>query len=157
PFKAQVEEFQKALRVDNAYHVVVDEKMKEKNRKGQDVEMPAFRFLGFNLKRRAVGPDGKPLGEFETVDFVTPYRAVMAQVLTEAAPDAPKLHPLLYPGLVQPRPVQIPVKDKERTTVSKPYPEFEQQIPKIEKTLAALNPQQKAPVTGNSKFDTGDF
>jgi hypothetical protein len=159
PFKAQVEEFQKALRVDSPYRVVVDEKVKEK-RKNQEVEMQAFRFLGFNVQRRSVGPDGKPVGDWQPLDFespASPYRDVMARVLMEPAPEDPKLLPLLYPGLVQRRPIQIPLRDKERAVIPKPYPEPEQELPKIKKTLAALNPQQKAPVTGSSKFDTGDF
>jgi hypothetical protein len=160
PFNAQVQEFQKALHIDNPAGVFA-EKAELKNKQGQKVEIPAFRFLGFNVNRRTVGPDGNPTSDWQPLDLESPsspYRWVMAQVLNEAAPEDPKVQPLLYPGLYMHRPVQIPVRDKEKGgPVSKPYPEFEQGIPKIKDTLDKLNPQQKAPPTGKSRFDTGDF
>jgi hypothetical protein len=159
PFRAQVEEFQKALHIDTPARIF-DEKVKEKV-KGKEVDVPAFRFLGFNVNRRTVGPDGKPTSDWQALDFdspASPYRGVMAQVLNESAPEDPKVQPLLYPGLYMHRPVQIPVRDKDKGgAVPKAYPEFEQEIPKIKDTLAKLNPQQKVPPAGKSRFDTGDF
>jgi hypothetical protein len=156
PFRAQVEEFEKALRIQSAYQVVVDERVKEKDKKGHEVDMPAFRFIGFKLRRRNVGPDGKPQGEFKDLDFVDPYRGVMATVLNESAPEDAKVQQLLYPGLFQPRPVQIPVKGKDNEHATKAYPDFEPDLPRIKDELTELNPQQKAPVVGKSPFDKND-
>jgi hypothetical protein len=154
PLKRQVEEFQKALRNDNAYHVVVEEKVTEKDKSGKNERlMPAFRFLGFNVRRREVGPDGKPTGEFVNLDFVRPYMEIMSQVLMEPAPEDPKVEKLLFAGLVQRRPVQIPLRDKTGEKTSKPYPNIEEALPKIKETLTALTPVQTAPVASNSKFD----
>jgi hypothetical protein len=153
PFKAQVAEFQKALRADSPYRVVFEEKVTEKDKKGQEIQKQAFRFAGFRVERRTVGPEGKP-GDWAPLDFGRDgaYGQLMAQVLNEAAPEDAKVQKLLVPGLYQRRPVQVPVKDKD-TLAAKPYPDVELELPKIKETLAKLNPQEKAPITGNSKFD----
>jgi hypothetical protein len=161
PLKAQVDEFQKALKIDSPYKVVFEQTVTEKTKKGDDVKA-AFRFTGFNIQRRDLAPDGKPAGEWQKLDLETkdsPYLQLVVLVNKEFADEDAKLQPLLWPGLIMRRPIQVPLpKDKNATADHhKPYPEFEEKLPKIEKTLASLTPKQAAP-TGNSKFgDTSTF
>jgi hypothetical protein len=160
PLKAQIDEFQKALKIDSPYKVVFEQSVTEKTKKG-DVTQSGFRFLGFNIQRRDLGPDGKPAGDWQTLDLEgkdSPYMQLVVLVNREFANENAKLLPLLVPGLFMKRPVQIPV-NKEKTAATdshKPYPDFEEKLPKIEKTLAALTPKQQAPI-GNSKFDSTGF
>lgn len=160
PYKAQVEEFKKALRLDSPYRVL-QESVTGKDKKGNDIVQPAFRFVGFNVRRRAYGPDGKlipakesdPAG-WQALDIespASPYRAIAANVLREFAPEAPRVQPLAAPGLVMPRPVQV---------LNKPYPEIEEQLPGIKKTLEALEGAEKgkAPaVVSNPLKDAESF
>ena len=63
-----------------------------------------------------------------------------ALVNREFANENSKLLPLMVPGLFMKRPIQIPA-SKDKTAAAdphRPYPDFEEKLPKIEKTLAAL-------------------
>jgi hypothetical protein len=157
PLKAQVEEFQKSLKLDNMYKVYEQTITQKKG--NQDVSESAFRFLGFEVERRTIGPDGNPVGNWQPLDFQTPYNDIVRLVAQEFAPEDQKLEPLLVRGLYMRRPVQIPVKEagKEGPKANKPYPEPEKDLPKIEKTLTGLTPKQTAQPAGSDKFNTDKF
>jgi hypothetical protein len=159
PLKAQIDQFQKALRIEKAYSVVFDEMVTDKDKNGT---RPAFEFTGFNVMRKTYGPDGKPIlgsngAEWQPLDLETDnsaYVIAVAQVLEEFAAEDPKVLPLLVPGLYLPRPVQIPTKHGDGPPKS--WPDVETELPKIKETLAALTPKQSTAVQ-QSKFDKGKY
>jgi len=163
PFRKQVELFQRALRLENASQVVQETLTEKDNKKGQDVTLAGFRFVGFEVQRKTIGPDGQvvlgPSGsEWQAIDFESPdseYRALRTHVLFEDSPENPELAQLLWPGLYMPRPVQIPL----RASGSKPYPDVEKELPKIQQTLTEVAAKEPPPVVARTKFDmgSGDF
>jgi hypothetical protein len=156
PFKSQVLEFQKVLHLETPAQVF-GESVVEKVR-GTDMQLSGFRFKGFEVERRAFGPDGKLIASpdrpdgWQPLDLQgpnSPYIQVVLQTLKEFAPEDPRLMPLLYPGLYMQRPVQV---------ANKPYPNFEGKLPKIEETLKDLDAQVvKPPPYKNPKRDLEGF
>jgi hypothetical protein len=159
PLKQQIEDFQKALRAENAYQVVFQEKVNDAK-----TTKDGFSFAGFLIERRAIGPDGQVVrgpdgNEWQPVDLESPnspYRALAALVNNEFAPEDPEVNKLLVPRLFLPRPVQVPVRASGSKEASKAYPDPEKELPKIKETLKALTPKQELKQAA-SKFDDGAF
>jgi hypothetical protein len=155
PLKAQIEQFQKALRVESAHSVVFNETVMDKN-----VSRPGFGFRGVEVRRKTYGPDGKVIkdtkgDEWQPLDLESDsslYVLTVKHVLMEFADEDPKLKPLLITGLYLPRPVQVPT----RGGTPKPYPDVEMELSKIKDTVAALTPKQSQAVP-KTKFDDTKF
>jgi hypothetical protein len=149
PYKAQVEEFKKALRLtDNAQVMQETVTVQEKKK---DVSKNGFHFAGLNVWRRTVGPDGKT-SDWEALDLTgpnSPYVRMMLRAGKRKAPEDSKVKPLVVPGLVMPEPLQIN---------DKPYPNLEEQLAKVKETVAALEAKKVTPaVVPDAKFDPETF
>jgi hypothetical protein len=139
PYRAQVEEFKKALRLADAA-AVLNEVVAEKDADGNPQQKQAFRFMGFDVQRKAYGRDGKPIGDWADLDLgpKSDYAGLVLAVLKEFAPEDQRIRALLVRNLYLPKPVQVPDKEHPATSGGKPYPNVAGQLPKIQATLKEL-------------------
>src|SRR5207248_11264664 len=98
--KRQVEEFQKKLGIRSPKEVI-DEPSKETGKDGQP--LMSFRFLGVNVQRRKIGPDGTPLTGWEKLDIQREYRPYRVMTAKDPEPEDPKYDPIRFTGLVMPK------------------------------------------------------
>jgi hypothetical protein len=104
PYKKQIEEFRAKL-VLKSNELVLGEQSKET---GPDKSpLPAFRFLGVNIQRREVDPDGKPVSEFLTLKPGEDYGPYIFLTGRRFEPEDPVIEALSFPGLVMPRLLQF--------------------------------------------------
>ncbi len=156
PYKAQVEEFQRALRL-NSPRAVINE-VNQYGRRGKDGRYPAsFQFRGLEVERIEVGPDGKPvkrLGKETTwtpIDFERTYKPVVVFTGKRFEEEDPSLADLMpiSADLMMGLPMQF---HQDR------YPKLLTQLDTIKKTLKEI--QEKAAkdlVAPKSPFDQEDF
>jgi hypothetical protein len=111
PYKAQLEEFRKQLRLPSVA-AVLNEPSKEVDEEAKQ-PLPAFRFLGVNVERRTLGPDGKPTSPWVKVDVNKDYRPYIILTGKRFEPDPPKYDRVVFPGLVMPRLLQFGSEAKE--------------------------------------------
>lgn len=128
PYKKQVEEFQRKLRLDSPGAVIEEKSEEEKN----GVALPAFRFLGVDVQRREVRSDGQP-DAWQTLDLTGPLRQIIIDNGMRFEDDPEKLKPLIIPGLWMRLLKQF---DKENRFNR--YPEVETQLANVQKTLEEL-------------------
>jgi hypothetical protein len=160
PYRAQVEEFRRKLRL--ASDLAVLEEINE-NDKTDDPEtatgQPSFRFVGVELERRVLDASGKPVAdrsakgnseswvrvdlEGEFVDYV-----LLSGGRTEPEDD-PQLEQISFLGLVMPRLLQI--REKQ-------YPAIESELPKIKSTLAEMKKEANKTISAPvNRFDRRQF
>lgn len=140
PLRRQIENFKRALRLSRIDQVFTS--------RGDNV--PQFQFLGLQVDRRTVGADGKTT-EWAPLDVIGDYRPVVGRTGRRFEPEDPKLRPVIFDGLVMPRPLQF--RDGQ-------YPAVENQLTGIKSTLEELDKQAQdgvKTVKPRSPFDASDF
>ena len=132
PYKEQVEEFRRKLRLPN-HGAVLTELVKGKDGK----IWSSFQFNGLIVERTTVGADGKE-GPWTPLDVETPFKELIVQLPPQKRyeKEKPNLAPILTvsEGLVMPRPAQYEGKN---------YPKLEEELTKIQATLAKLTATDK--------------
>jgi hypothetical protein len=155
PYKKQIMEFRAKLGLDS------DEKVFRENSKEKDKDgtaLPSFRFLGVQVQRRELGPDGKPIGEFADLDLNGDYKPYIVLTGRRIEHDDEALAAVTFPGLVMPKLEQFPEENLKPDmphpgTAPKPltppsggamgkakdrYPPVEKQLKLLARTLEAL-------------------
>lgn len=150
PYKQQVEEFKRALRLTSLGQVLQETYVDDKD---GNVTKEGFKFLGFNVERRAVRPDGTVSDK----DWVrlnldrpdSPYVDLVLRTGKNFEYDNAEMFPLLIDGLAMGRPRQI-AKDN--------YPDIETKLPKIQQVLKDIKEKRRpVPVGPNPRFDPSGF
>lgn len=97
PYKQQIEEFRAKLGLRSS-SVVLQERVVEGGK-----NLPAFRFLGVNLQRRALDTSGKPNGDYQSQDVDDNYKLWLTNTLSPCESEEPGMARILVPGLFMPR------------------------------------------------------
>jgi hypothetical protein len=134
PYRKQVEEFRRALRLST-----MEEVLAARMQAGPDKTVPSFRFLGVEVERRVLDGARKPASPWAVVNLQEGYRPWMLLTGKGFEPDAPLVAAVSPAGLVMPRLHAWP-----RVDVN-PYPNLEEDLP----TLAqAMKEAEQATKTG---------
>jgi hypothetical protein len=127
PYKKQIEEFKQKLRLSSPYEV-----LGESTQDG-----PAFRFLGVEVQRRTVDPEGKELTPWKEVDLRGSYLPYYIWALRRTEEDEKKddnktfgVKDISFRGLAMAKLKQM--RDGQ-------YPNVEEELEGIKTTLAKLN------------------
>jgi hypothetical protein len=153
PYRLQLEEFQRKLRMKTVQEVLteINEQDKDESEDGPGQGQNAFRFVGVDLQRREVDARGEPILDekdknaknkdelgWKTVDLEAEYVDYVLQCGQVTEPeDDPRLEDVSFPGLVMPR---------LRTFRDKAYPPLESDLPTIKGTLDEIKNAKKADV-----------
>jgi hypothetical protein len=160
PYKDQLEEFRRALRMRSIADVLQEgsfEKAAENQNfgEGATATLAAFRFSGVNVQRRVVDSEGKPLVKkddgWQTLNLEKDYLPYIVYSGQNTEPDDPKLDPVIFDGLFMPRLQQF----RENQ-----YPPIEMDLKNIKATLDELAKLDKAKVGDAaplSRFSTQGF
>jgi hypothetical protein len=130
-----------------------------------------FRFRGVDVERREVDRDGNPITDYKTVDLTSDYRPYIVLTGKEFEPDDPSLKPIIFPGLVMPRLKQLRGDAKVSTGGNKPgggrtvkraqtedeYPEIENKLETVQRTLKSLKEKAEVTVAQPSRFRADNF
>src|SRR5262249_54922269 len=141
PYKAQLEEYRKKLRLSSVDELLLDQT-------GMRPE-----FTGFNVQRRTYGPDGKLIEDWTDLDVETPLKHLLVRA-KEREPENPDLQTLgiiVYPNrVVLPRPKLA----REQT-----YPEPKlDTIDKTKEDLTKAMQDQAAPLpAAKTRFEDVDL
>lgn len=151
PYKAQVEEFQRALRLQSPAQVRAETYNDDKDKKNP--VKPGFQFQGLVVERRTVRPDGttdeKDWQPLDLTSPSSPYVGLAIYTGKQFDQDETELQPLVQDGLVMLRPQQIPPDN---------YPKIERDLKKIQETLEeAKKKNQRPTLAPNPRFDTEGF
>jgi hypothetical protein len=139
PYKAQVEEFRRKLRLRTDGDVLAETSAETVD----DQSLAAFRFLGVDVERRRLDRAGNPLHPEEGLDGYVPiniagmYRPLLFKTAGRTEDEEPALEPVILPGLVMPR-----LRAGKRDT----YPKIESDLPALRATLAKLPKKPKDPM-----------
>lgn len=136
PYRRQFEVFQHAL---------------GKKKSIEEMEQEAsVEFLGVNVQRREIGPDGQPLGkgEWRDLDLITPLRPFLAFGRESEDPTL-KAYGIVWPGdrLLVPRPFL----GRNQTYPAAELPSLDKTIKDIEDAIKAGQPPPP-PVRAGNKF-----
>jgi hypothetical protein len=149
PYRKQVEEFQRKLRLDSPLDVLNETSEEEDD--GQ--KLPSFRFLGVEAQRRVLAADGKPLENWQPLDLAGSLKPYIIENGTRFEKDPDDLKPLIVDGLWMPLLLQFDENKFNR------YPEIEKRLVNVRKTLDDL--KTKAPediiAVRNPLVDKDDF
>jgi hypothetical protein len=113
PYRKQVEEVRRALSLKS-----LEEARRE------------VVFVGFNIERRRVGPDGKPLDKWENIDVLETARKVARASGKRFVAEDPSRRAVLIPGLA----MRLP----EQFRLTRRYPRPEVELPHLSETLQAM-------------------
>jgi hypothetical protein len=154
PYRKQVEEFQRKLRLPTP-GAVLGEASEEQDADG--TVLPAFRFLGVDVQRRTISPDGKPLDNWQTLDLaaaIKPFIIANGTRFEDDPKDPHELSSLIIDGLWMPLLKQFTDENKYNK-----YPAVEMELRHIQKTLQDLKGKEvEKIVTGsNPILDKDDF
>jgi hypothetical protein len=155
PYRKQIEEFQRKLRLPSAGSVL-SEQSEEKDADG--APLPSFRFLGVDVQRRVLDPDGKPVQEWQPLDLTAAMKpfVIANGARFEDDPKEPReLAGLMIDGLWMPLLKQF----TEENRYTKYYPSLELQLKHIQKTIEDLKGKEVEKIyTGaNPILDKDDF
>ncbi len=150
PYKKQLEQFQQALRLRHFGEVFADGVTDRGER------VPQFQFLGCNVERRELGPDGKPVVRdrkespqgWEKLDLKESYKPLFVLTGGRFEPEDPKLAAVSIPGLVMLRPLQF----RENQ-----YPEVATKLKTIQDTLDNIKQRSTPPPVVNPRFNPDNF
>jgi hypothetical protein len=156
PYKKQLDEFRDKLRL-GSYGEVLAERSRETgpNRR----PLPNFRFLGVEVQRQILGPDGKVLRDWSALDLRNTYRPFVFYSGKRFEEDDPKLAPVRIPGLVMPLLERFRHdKDAKAEDAKDRYPQVADKLPKIQETLDALKGTEPTQVARpDPRFTTDNF
>jgi hypothetical protein len=154
PYRKQVEEFQRKLRLPTPFDVTGE--LSEESFNG--TPLPSFRFLGVDVQRRELGPDGKPLMDWESLDLARSLRPYIIRNGTRFEPDKPQYQALMIEGLSMPLLLQF---DENKSNT---YPDLESRLVNIRKTLEALEAKKPdeivvatSPLVDKDNFDPFNY
>lgn len=141
PYKRQLAEFQRKLG-----YATVNEMLQD------GVPWPPFK--SFDAQRRIVRTvrQGASATDFASVDLIETMRHMLVLSERRIELDDDSYAPLMFPGLVMPRPVQFERKTLEGKTLPA-YPQVEKQLTLLQKTLQDMREQAKK---GKVTFPTPD-
>jgi hypothetical protein len=91
PYRQQMELFKTYLRFPSLSAMFADKNLK-------------IAFLGFNVQRRTLGPNGEVREDWQTLDLKNDYQKAVLSDAASILPDDPALRPVVVPGLAVPRP-----------------------------------------------------
>ncbi len=147
PFRAQVEEYMRRLRLDSPQSVIDEINVFDKDATDAEAAQGqnSFRFMGLILERRELDKLGQPIVNENTnkdgwmhIDLEGKFVDIVLRSGQQTEPeDDPNLDRLCFPGLVMPRLRQM--RDKQ-------YPPLEKDLPKIKQTLGELESAGKKDV-----------
>jgi hypothetical protein len=124
PYRKEILEFQRKLHLES-----IGDVLSEAWEEPEDGEvLPSFRFLGVDVERREIDPEGKP-GQWRKLDLSESLREFVKLNGRNFEPEPPGLEKLKIDGLVMPLLVQF----KENRYNHYPQPEME--LANIRKTL----------------------
>ena len=153
PYKKQLQEFKEALRLTDPAQLF-QEKVGD-----PDKEKPAFQFLGFDVQRRVVKPDGtapdwetKGDPNVETLDLGenSPFAKLVFLLGKRFAHEDEKTARLRVPGLAMPLPQQAS---------EDAYPPLEKDLSEYQKTAqkAEANNQMQVELPPDPRFDQSNI
>jgi hypothetical protein len=99
PYKAQLEEHKRKLRLPNT-DAVLNEEIADIGDSKKTAK--SFRFLGVDVERLEVDADGKPVGEWLRLDLAANYQMWLDQTYIPFQPEDPKLAQVRFRGLAMP-------------------------------------------------------
>jgi hypothetical protein len=154
PYRKQVEEFQRKLRLPSS-GAVLGEASEEHD--ADDTVLPAFRFLGVDVQRRTVSPEGKPLDSWQTLDLaaaIKPFIIANGTRFEDDPKEPPELSSLIVDGLWMPLLRQFTEENKYNK-----YPAVEMELRHIQKTLQDLKGKEVEQIVTSSNpiLDKDDF
>jgi hypothetical protein len=144
PYGAQLEEFRDKLRLSSTGQVL-GEFSGETDADGNN--LPAFRFLGVDVERAEVGPDGKLLSSrgpdgkpvtWYPVPLKEAYTPYLIATAKRFEADDPKYAPLTFPGLVMPR-LKLFRDGKDEAGGEGDKKETHNEYPKVEDSLKPIH------------------
>ncbi len=127
PYRQQMEEFQRKLNLPT--FAAVREDVSGEVDKVTKAPLPSFRFLGVNLQRVTLDPDGNPVGKWEEIDLNNSFKALLYLNGERYEDESKEVDAISFVGLVMPR-----LKSKEAGQ----YANIETSLENIQKTLDAL-------------------
>jgi hypothetical protein len=143
PYRQQLENFRTAMRLGTVEDVLTESV--KADRDGDKIRVAAFRFLRVELQRREVDPKGSPAAEWTSIDLEENYRPWISASGKRFDLEPDQLQKVSMPGLVMPRLLQFPSKadnaaatDPDKEDFENHYPNLEEQLPKLARTLEEL-------------------
>ncbi len=151
PYRKQLEEFARKLRLDSPREVLQEVALETSP---EGLALPSFRFLGVDVQRRTIGPDGKP-GEWQTLDIKSILRQFIIVSGQRFEPNPPDLESrgLIVDGL------WMPLLRQFDENPNNSYPAVEKELLNVQKTLKELEgtDEQKIVKPKNPILDKDDF
>jgi hypothetical protein len=143
PYREQMERFARALKYPSVQAMLADRERVFTDKNDKD---PTIGFLGFNVVRRQIAPDGMAT-DWRPVDLATPYKLMRRRAVQPNHPEDPEL--LSYGIIVtqvpaRPMVMRLPELVKEHGVEGSPHPG--QEYPKFDlpEIRAALEKQKDA-------------
>ncbi len=150
PYKRELEEFQAKLRMYSTDEVLSEAVLEpDEDNPGQQIQMPAFRFLGVDVERQTLDADGKVV-ETKRIPLKETLGYLLGLNGKRFEDEDPRLADVSFPGLY----VGL-FKQHDGGA----YPKIEDKLPRLKETLDKLDPTKKKKVAkptdlfGKNKWD----
>ena len=150
PYGAQIDEFMTKLGLPNREAVLAEYSATEKvkDEKGQESPARSFRFLGYDVQRRQVDAEGRPIDQgavvttpdagWKDLDLKDAYAPliVLSGGPERLEKETPRVQKVAFTGLTLPK---LPTFGDLRTPPTDEYPNLEDKLPNLKKTMEKLD------------------
>jgi hypothetical protein len=155
PLRAQLEEFRAKMQFGSIDDVLAQQ-VTTKDGKSQ----PAVHFLGVRVQRRTLDPSGKVVQDYQDLDLANAYRPWLFITGRRYEPEDPKLAFVRWPGLIMPKLLEFHLnpaaREFDKSDIDSHYPDVEDKVENIIKTLNSLKTNETHEVTIPPQFKSDE-